>query len=669
MLLQRRLAASAVLSALTQLVSNAACAQSAPVTTVTVSANPLAGDDNMQVLTPAKILAGPDLRNKLGSSLGDTLSGELGVTASGFGAGASRPIIRGLEGPRVKILQNGMAVADVSSLSNDHAVASEAATAQQIEVLRGPAALLYGSGAIGGLVNVVDNRIPSTLNREITGEAELRGASVNRESALSFALDGASGELGLHLDGNHRDTGDYRIPGHAAAGNPDSASGRLPSSFTRESSLALGASLIRAWGYLGAALQTLDQHYGIPTAEKSFIDLQQNRLDAEGLLRAPLNGFDSLKVKLSATDYRHTEKAEDGSAITNFKNRLLESRIVLSHPAWSGWQGSWGLQTEQVRFSALSASSGRADTVPATTSSALAAFVLEQKQFGAVLASAGLRLENQQRQPDAASGLVRRDFNLLSGSAGALWEFSHGYASGLSLSLAQRAPAIEELYSAGPHESTATFDIGDAAMRKESSRNLEWSLQKTQGLLRWKINLFLNRVSDYIYGHSDGSQVDAAGQLSEDGEFTRRYWSQAAATIRGGEAEIGYNQFAEGLSWRAFADTSHGSLDALGNLPLQPANRLGLDLGYRQGGWRGGLNILHAQRQDRLASFESFVTPAYTKLDASLSYTRPYLGAQLTWFVMAKNLLNQDIRLATSVLKESVPQPGRNLTAGFRVSF
>lgn len=667
MVFQRTLITSAVLVLLTPV--HQALAESAPINTVTVTSNPISNDESMQVLTPAKVLAGPELRAKIGTSLGDTLGSELGVSASGFGAGASRPIIRGLEGPRVKILQNGMGVADVSSLSNDHAVASESATAQQIEVLRGPAALLYGSGAIGGLVNVIDNRIPTVLNKKITGEAEIRLGTVNQEKSLSFSLDGSSGVIGLHADGSSRDTDNYKIPGSAGLNNPASASGRLPSSFTRESTLAFGASVIQPWGYVGAAVQTLNDHYGIPTAERSFIDLRQNRFDLDGLLNHPFNGFDSLKYKLSATDYQHTEKSEDGSPITNFKNRMLESRILLSHPSWAGWQGSWGLQTEQVKFSALSATTGRADTVPSTKSTSLAAFFVEQKQFDDVMASTGMRFENVKRTPDAGTGLKEREFNLFSASLGGLWQFDKSYGAGLSLSWAQRAPATEELYSAGPHESTATFDIGDANMKKESSRNLELSLQKTHGLVRWKINAFINKVNNYIYGHTNGTRVDEGGLPDADAEFLLRNWSQAAATIRGGEAEISYNLLGEGWSTRAFADHSRGKLDNLGSLPLQPATRTGIDLGYRSGAWRSNLNILHALRQDSLASFENFVTPAYTKVDASLTYTHPYQNAQLTWFLMAKNLLNQDIRLSTSVLRETVPQPGRNVMAGLRVSF
>ncbi|MFZ6766701.1 TonB-dependent receptor [Undibacterium sp. Di26W] len=668
MAFQRTLITTAVMALLAQF-NHGARAEGSPINTVTVTSNPISNDENLQVLTPAKILAGPELKAKIGTSLGDTLSGELGVSASGFGAGASRPIIRGLEGPRVKILQNGMGVADVSSLSNDHAVASESSTAQQIEVLRGPAALLYGSGAIGGLVNVVDYRIPTVLNKLTTGEAEVRVGTANQEKSLSFSIDGSSGVIGLHADGSSRDTSNYKIPGNSEWNNPASASGRLNSSFTRESTLAVGASVIQPWGYLGAAVQTLNDHYGIPTAERSFIDLRQNRFDLDGLLNSPVNGFDSLKYKFSATDYQHTEKAEDGSPNTYFKNQSMEGRVVLSHPSWAGWQGSWGLQTEQVKFSALSASSGRADTVPPTTSTSLAAFAVEQKQFGDVLASTGVRMENVNRKPDAGTGLVSREFNQFSASAGGLWQFEKGYSAGLSLSWAQRAPATEELYSNGPHESTATFDIGSVNMKKEVSRNVELSLQKTSGILHWKVNAFLNKVSNYIYGHTDGTTVDEEGNPDTDAEFTRRNWSQASATIRGGEAEISYNLLGEGPSIRAFADYSRGSLDSMGSLPLQPATRTGLDLGYREGKWRAGLNILHAQRQDRLASFESFETPSYTKVDASLTYTHPYQNSQLTWFLMAKNLLNQDIRLSTSVLRESVPQPGRNVLAGLRISF
>ncbi len=630
-----------------------------------VTASPFASDENTQILTPAKVLAGDELRNKLGNSLGDTLSQELGVSASSFGAGASRPIIRGLEGPRVMILQNGMPVSDVSTVSNDHAVATEAATARQIEILRGPAALLYGSGAIGGLVNVVNDRIPTMLLPKPTGQVEARYGTVDSQKNTSFMVDGAAGSIGLHLDGNYRDTDNYKIPGSARLNDPSSASGRLPNSFTHETSIGAGGSYIADWGHLGASVSTLDDHYGIPTAEKSFIDLHQTRYDIDSLVKAPFAGFESFKFKLGYTDYSHIEKQQDGTPNTIFSNRAVQTRWELAHQPLAGWRGNFGVQTEQSNYSALSATDGSAALTPATKSTSLAGFLVEERNFGPVLASAGVRMESVKRRPQ---GLQDRDFNLFSWSAGGLWTFMPGYGLGATYSIAQRAPTVEELYSNGAHESTSTYDIGDGSLQKETSHNIELTLQKTEGLIRWKANLFQNQVKNFIFGRTNG-QVDASGVADPGGEFTQRFWSQGDATIHGAEAELSYNLGGEGFSVRGFADTSRGKLDNQGNLPLQPATRYGVDVGYRQGPWASGVKVLRAQTQDRLASFETTPTPSYTQLDANLSYTQRVNAVRVTWFALLKNALNQDIRLSTSVLKDSVPQAGRNLIVGVRTEF
>ncbi|WMW80981.1 TonB-dependent receptor [Undibacterium cyanobacteriorum] len=665
MSIQRKIIASAILSIFSPFTASVW----AQTSTVTVSANPLGKEESMQILSPTKILSGNELRSKIGSSLGETLGAELGVSASGFGAGASRPIIRGLEGPRVKILQNGMAVADVSSVSNDHAVASETASSQQIEILRGPAALLYGSGAIGGLVNVVDGRIPTTLSKQLSGEAEIKYGAVNQEKSASFFLDRSIDNIALHLDGNARDAGNYKIPGAANVDGSGEIRGTLPSSFSQEKSLGIGASLIQGWGHFGASLQRMEDKYGIPTDEHSFIDLRQTRFDIDGAVFQSFLVFDSLKLKLGATDYAHTEKMEDGTPATEFKNKTVETRLTASHTNWSGWEGSLGLHTENSSFSALAADTGRADTVPSTRSTSIAAFLLEQKKYQDFTASFGGRLENVERKPEAQFGEPARSFSLSSFSAGAMIPLSKDLEIVTSLSTAERAPSTEELYSRGPHESTLTFDIGNSQMRKETSRNLEFSLQKSSGLWHWKINTFVNRVRDYVYGQVDGVRVNEEGDVDPDGEFMQRHWKQANATIRGGEAEISYNQLGDGFSLRGFADTSRGTLERKGNLPLQAADRFGLDIGYRQNAWRGTLSILHAQKQDRLANSESFVTPAFTKVDLNVTYTHPYQYAQLTWFMQVRNLFDQDIRLATSILKETVPQPRRGLVLGLRANF
>ncbi|MCW5300773.1 TonB-dependent receptor [Herbaspirillum lusitanum] len=674
MQVQPTLLASAVLSALA-VMSAAAFAQtvqtapppqqSQQLQEVVVTASPFAAEENAQILTPAKVLAGDELRNKLGNSLGDTLSQELGVSASAFGAGASRPIIRGMEGPRVLMLQNGMSTADVSTVSNDHAVATEAATARQIEILRGPAALLYGSGAIGGLVNVVNDRIPTELVGKPTGQVEARYGTVDGQKNTSFSVDGSAGQIGLHVDGNYRDTDNYKIPGNTKQGDATSASGRLPNSFTHESSVGVGGSYIADWGHIGASVSSLDDHYGIPTAEKSFIDLHQTRYDIDSLVREPFAGIESFKFKLGYTDYTHTEKKEDGTANTVFSNRALQTRWELAHKPLAGWRGNFGIQTEQNNYSALSAVDGSPQLTPKTKSGTFAGFLVEERKFGSVLASAGLRLESVKRRPE---GLQDRDFNLFSWSTGALWSFVPGYGLGATYSVAQRAPTVEELYSNGPHESTSTFDIGNGSLQKETSHNIELSLQKTEGLVRWKGNLFQNKVKNYVYGRTNG-QVDETGNADPAGEFLQRFWSQGDATIHGAEVEVSYNLNNEGFSVRGFADTSRGKLDNQGSLPLQPATRYGVDLGWKQGPWASGARVLRALKQDRLAAFESSQTPSYTQLDANLSYTQKLQAMRVTWFALVKNLLNQDIRYSTAVLKDTVPQSGRNLIVGVRTQF
>lgn len=677
--LSARAAVLTVLAALAPLSSPVFAQTTSTVDTtlpeITVTAAPFNNGENQQLLAPASVLRGDALRNKLGNSLGDTLSQELGVSASAFGAGASRPIIRGMEGPRVKILQNGMTIMDASSLSNDHAVGGEAASARQIEILRGPAALLYGSGAIGGVVNIVNDRIPTVLNPQATGEAELRFGSADQTKNTSLSVDRAVGNIGLHIDGNLRDANDYQIPGHANPSDPQSASGHLPNSFVHDNSIGFGASSIHDWGHIGASVGVENDRYGIPTAEMSYITLQQTRLDLDALIKNPLSGmfggaFESFRFKLGHTDYRHTEHAQDGTAATDFKNRALESRWELTHKPLAGWRGTFGVQTENSTFSALASDGSGAETVPVTDTNSIAGFVVEQRDFGPVRATAGARLESVKRTPE--SGAIKRDFNLGSYSLGALWTFSKGYGLGLTASIAQRAPAIEELYSNGPHESTATYDTGDADLNKETSRNLELSLQKTTGLIRWKANVFHNHVKNYIYGRTDGTTVNQDGvvdPLATNNEFLQRFWSQGEATIRGAEAEISYNLNRPGLSVRGFTDTSRGTLTNAGNLPLQPTTRVGGEIAYREGRWRSGLSVLHAQKQDRLASFEKFATPSYTQVDANFSYTQPSRTMPITWFVIVKNLTNEDIRLSTSVLREEAPLLGRNLIIGVRTDF
>ncbi len=670
MAFQKSVLASAVLCAL----SGGAQAQetSKTLAPVIVTADPFGSVEGAAILTPARVLSGDDLRDKLGGSLGESLMREPGVNASGFSAGASRPIIRGLEGPRIKILQNGMGSGDLSAISNDHAVGTSALSAQQVEILRGPATLLYGSGAIGGAVNIVNGRIPTQLEPQATGEVELRAGSADNSTLFAFSADRSAGKIGLHVDGSLLRAGDYRIPGNSAVdGSGDR--GKLSFSGNREDSLRFGATLVESWGHVGASIGQTDRLYGIHGRdENAKIDLSQFRFDVDSLVKSPLPGFDALRIKLGHNDYRHTELEDGSNPHVKFTNRSFESRWELSHLPLSGWRGKLGVQTDNAAVEALNVEDPSvAPTVPRTRSSALAAFAVEEKDFGDVRVSAGMRVEQAERRPE---GNRARDFGLASASIGALWSFLPGYAAGATGSIAQRAPTAEELYSGGMHHPTETFDKGDASLRKETSNNIELSLQKTADRLRWKANLFQNKVKDFIYGALGGDVCQDNG-LPADGicEAVReRSFRQGDATLRGYEADLSYNLYEHGWYGRVFAHSSRGKLDGLGNLPLQPASRTGITLGYQDPVWRSSLTVLHASAQNRIASSDisdETATRAYTRVDASVSRVQRYGTTDLTWFLLARNLLNEEIRLSTSLLKDYVPQPGRSLLVGVRARF
>ena len=658
MFLKKSALAHAILGALA-FVNASAQEASKTLSPVIVTADPLRAGEDAMILAPAKVLSGDELRNKAGLSLGETLGGELGVQASGFSAATSRPVIRGLEGPRIKVLENGMGSGDLSAISNDHAVGSSMMTARQVEILRGPASLAYGSGAIGGLVNIVNDRIPTELAPRASGEAELRVGSVDRSGGLGFSAERSAGNIGLHVDGSTSDAGDYRIPG---AANVDGTGdrGKLSFSSQRERNVGVGATLMQDWGRIGASLAQLDKHYGVHGKdENSAIDLSRTRFDIDSLFKSPLEGFDSLAFKFGYTNYRHTELENGTDPSVRFSNKVADARWELAHQPVNGWRGKLGVQAEDADTQAASLTGGSA-TVPRTRSRMMATFLVEERDFGALRINAGARYEHVSRDPDNAT---ERKFSLGSASLGALWTFRPGYGLGTTLSLAQRAPTAEELYSNGEHHPTDSFDRGNANLKNETSRNLELSLQKTSDDLRWKTNLYRNSVANFIYGRiSTGTQG-----LAFDRDFT-----QADATLQGVEAEISYRQNQPGLSGRAFFDTSRGTLDGLGNLPLQPATRVGLSLGYRQGPWLSSLSALHANAHTRIAAAsvsQETATAGYTQLDASLSYVQRYGTTDLTWFLLARNLLNQDIRLSTSLLKDYVPQPGRNFIVGVRTRF
>ena len=650
------LLAGAVASALAASVPSPA-QEAKPVERITVTASPL-GRTEAELAQPATVLTEDDLRRRRASNLGDTLAQETGVQSSAFGAGAGRPIIRGLDGPRVRVLENGIGTGDVSSVSPDHGVATETLRAEQIEILRGPASLLYGSGAIGGIVNVVSKTIPRERLDGLAGSVEARVSDANRERAGGADLNGGAGSFAWHLDAHRRRTRDYEIPGERE---------RLPNSDVDMRGGGGGVSWVASRGYLGVGAQTLENDYGIPSGEGVRIRMKQDRQEVAGETADPFGFFTRLKVRAARSDYRHDEIEPGGEVGTTFRNAGSEGRVELKHGG--SLSGTVGMQWQDATISAM----GEEAILPRTRSRAIAAFVVEEAQVGAWTLDAGLRLERERRRPDAE--LPARAFTLVTPALGAVWKLASEHALAIYATQAQRAPAVEELYTFGAHHATATFDIGNPALRKEVSRNVDVSLRRTAGTMRWKVNVYVNRVKDFVFGAADdidgdgiADRVDAEGTLDAEGEFLVQRYTQGTAVFRGVEAELSYRP-AAGAAWRVFGDLTRGRLSGGENLPRISPARIGASVDVKAGPFDAGLSVLHAFRQKRTAPLES-ATPGYTRVDAELAWTLERApGASVKVFLQGNNLLDEEIRVHTSFLKDVAPQMGRSVTLGLRAEF
>jgi len=648
------------------------------------------------ILSPSKVLSGDELQNKLSGTLGATLANELGVSATGYGSGASRPVMRGLDGARVQILQNGLSVGDVSSISPDHAVANPLQNAHQIEILRGAAALLYGSGSSGGLVNVVNDRIVTSMPDAVSGSLNTSYETVNQGKTANIELDAPAGPLALHLDSAVSNSNNYRIPGFAEQGGPNANwainpgnpvnvpySGKLPFSYSNQNSLGLGASYVRSDGYTGLSLERMNHNYGIPTSEGGFIQQSQNRYDFAHQTNDPFDGFSSIKVSAANTNYQHTEYSNNGVASTLWNNKATEARLELAHKELLGSKGIIGAQVTGSTLNATDLASNSYAIVPQTKSSSTALFVIEEGRYGPVKTSLGARYNYASQNPNSSTqfpsassqefvpnsyappSLQNRQFNLMSYSVGGLLDVARGYGLGLAYTVSQRAPSAQELYSYGPHDSTATFDVGNSNLGTETSHNVEVSFQKTLGLVRSKASIYRNQFTNYIYGFYTGAYSQA------NSNFSVVQASQANASIRGAEGELTYNWNETGVGARVFGDISQGSFDAGGNLPLQPAPRLGSELAYQRNGWLTSATYIYSYQQNRLANWEIGPTPSYNLVNANLSYTERIGKVNWTAYLVLKNLLNEEIRYATSpmAVRLYAPQPGRSLMMGVRAAF
>lgn len=632
---------------------------------VVVTASPFAKSVEA-VNKPVNLLSGESLQNASAATLGETLNGQLGVSSASFGPGVGLPIIRGQSDNRVKVMQDSVGSMDASAASPDHAVTLEPLLANKIEVLRGPAALRYGSGAIGGVVNVLDNRIPSKLPDGITGGAELRNSSVNDETVGVANLNAAAGNFAFHIDGVKRDSNDLEIPGFAQKNPEDPATaskGFIPNTDAKSKSGTFGVSYIDGDDFIGISVNKLDNNYGVPPDEEALvrIDMHQTRYDLKGELNNPFDGFQKLSAHIGHADYEHTEM-EDGVPGTKFTNDAYEGRVELIHNPVSffdlDWNGAIGVQAAQSTFAAV----GEEAFIPKSDISSAGIFIVEETKHNNFTYELGARTDTQKIAPEQAQSISHNSLNL---SATTTWHFTEDQQLSLGIAQSQRAPSVEELLAKGPHPATGSYLIGDEKLNEESSTNIELGYHWHHDNFQFSTNVFYNHIKDFIYSRLETDPQ--ALQCADKGDLNCYIYTQANATFKGFEAEVKI-PFYQHWNLRVFSDLVRATLDDGGDLPRITPMRVGTSLDFDFNEWSANISATHSAKQDRPGDNED-ETDSYNRIDARVDYTFKNAGTDYTLFLKGTNLSNAEIRNASSYLRDIAPEAGRSVQVGVRVKF
>jgi len=614
--------------------------------------------------TSVNVVKREDLDLAPSAGLGDVLANLPGVRSSFFGPGASRPVIRGLSGPRVQVLTNGVGMIDASSLSPDHQVASDPQEAERIEVLRGPSALAYGGSAIGGVVNIIDNRIPSTYQDGVHGRGQAAYSTVDdgRQGSASLVA-GVGGHWSFTVDGLRRKTDDYDVPVDPMSRRQAEELG-LPTPSREESTVAnsysdlkaygAGASYVGDSGWGGLAVKRTESSYGSPAEDDVHIELKQTRLDTRGGFDIDLGPFEKLKFAGGYADYKHTE-FEGPDPGTTFLSKGEEGRVELVQKNVDGWQGAVGFQALHRDFNAI----GEEALIPKTKIDEVGAFTLQRLDRDSWGLEGGLRVDTRSIQNIRAD----RDFTNFSGSIAGFLRPADGLFLGLSLSRTSRAPTEEELSSLGAHPATGVFEIGDPTLGREVSYTADASLHWNRGPMMIDAHAFYADYSNFI------DQVPT-GQMDAESGFPIFRFVESGAKFYGYELEASYKLWqADERSFRleAGADYVHGKTDFGPAARIPPWSLTGRGV-FEGGWWTGTLEIHTVGDQDRVADFEP-PTDGYTMLNASLVF-RPIRSADaFKVFVDGHNLTNVEAREHASFLKDIAPLPGRSLRVGVGYQF
>lgn len=639
---------------------------------VTAAPHPRARFD---VIHGTTVLSGEELERSLQPTIGETLGELPGVSSTYFGPGASRPVIRGLEGPRIRVLQNGLGTLDASVTSPDHALAVDAMQAQRIEVVRGAGTLMYGSAAVGGVVNIDDGRIPSRVPDDwFEGHLSALYGTAAEEKTAGAGLTMGAGPAAFRAAGFLRDTNDLSIPGFPVSAEfaALTGTGRGPEGFVPNSDIdAKGGTVGGSWifdeGLLGASYGVVDNNYGVPVdpGETVRIDLEQQRVDLRGEWTRDIALFDESSVQVAYADYQHDE-IEDGYPEERFKNDAWEGRLELTQKEWKGLHGSAGFQFLDREFSA----GGVEGFIPPNETFLWGLFAVEDLHPGPFTLEAGLRFERQRSQSAALD--FDRTFNGVSFSAGAGWSPREDWLLGISVARTERLPAAEELFADGPHLATRGFEVGDPTLDKETGLTLEATVRRRRGRVTGGINAFYTRFDDYIFLQNiDIGFVNRDGDPDPAGELIRREYHQSKANFYGGEVQLA----AEAIQHDLFTGIVDIALDYVRAeerdsdepLPRIPPLRLKAGIEGRSDYVDARVEVWWVAEQNRVAQFE-LPTDDYVLLNASMTL-HPFPGERVMLLVQGRNLTNEEARSHVSVLKEIVPLPGRDVRLALRVAF
>lgn len=647
---------------------------------IVVTAHPLSGEGLSQA---TEVLQGTELQRKLAPNIGATLAKLPGIHSAPFGSAVGRPIIHGLGGARVKIMEDRIDTLDVSVTSGDHAVAVEPFIAERIEVLKGSSTLLYGTGAIGGVVDVHTARIPHVIpKRKFSGGIQSRFNSNADGNTTALKLNGGEGVFAWHIDAAHKQAGDYKIPGFVESkrfrdmeqeDDPESSDeielkGTLPGSKFDSDAAALGASYIKDWGFAGLAVSKIKAKYGLPGGHSHgdseglpSLKLEQTRSDFELGVKNPFGAFTGLNVRAAYNDYTHQEIEADGEVATNFVNKAWEARLELVYEL-DIWNGALGLQHTGKKFSAL----GEEAFIPPVNSNNTGIFLLAERSFSTFELEAGVRLEQVSHKPSLGSN---RNFTNYAASLGLIYNFSDDLQLGLLADYATRAPVAEELYSDGPHLVTNTFELGNPQLKNERAINLSATLQYDAAAWSARSTIYYIHFEDFIYQKATIEQRD---------DFPVFEYTQDNARYFGIDAELStaisstsYLNTDLDISIRAMFDYVHAKLDVSGNdhIPRISPMRYGLGIEAIWGRVTANIDYLRVNKQDRVAPLE-LISNAYTDISADIEIHWDLPKERtLSLMLIGKNLSNAEQRIHTSFIKEFAPAPGRALEIGLQLVF